>query len=116
MSKSHPYRVQVHCDKQLHTKIVKYAEDRGISQSAAGRILIEQALANESTKINDRIDNLVEAYNKITYMCSHSLVLNMHANTICDHPMSNKEVILRGCERTSDYMNFLIKREAEHKD
>ena len=37
MSKSHPYRIQLHCDKKMHSDINKFAEQKGIT----GRLIFK---------------------------------------------------------------------------
>ena len=56
MSMTHPYRVQVHCDKQMHQEVKQLAEARGLSRSQAVRLLVEKALADQGGKIDYRLD------------------------------------------------------------
>ena len=58
MSKSHPYRIQLHCGTAMHKKIGKFAEERGLSQSAAARILVDRGLAGGSDDIAEQLDKI----------------------------------------------------------
>ncbi len=58
MSMTHPYRVQVHCDKQMHQEIKKLAAERGLSRSQAVRLLVEKALTDQGGKIDYRLEEI----------------------------------------------------------
>jgi hypothetical protein len=64
MSKLHSYRIQLHCDRQMHIDINHFAKQRGLSQSAAARILIDRSLSQRSDAVSaslDRMENYLES-------------------------------------------------------
>jgi hypothetical protein len=58
MSKIHPFRVQLHCDQHMHALITRFASQRGLSQSAAARYLVDRALTATSDDLTGRLDVL----------------------------------------------------------
>lgn len=75
MSKSHIYRIQIHCNKQMHRDIKAFAERRGLSQSAASRFLIERALIQRNDEIVGRLDRVDSYLESILHAASASRVL-----------------------------------------
>jgi len=64
MSKAHPYRVQLHCDKQMHNQIKLFSEERGLSDSAAARLLIDRGLSKDDDSLSvqlGEIDRMIKA-------------------------------------------------------
>ncbi len=51
MSKTHAYRIQLHCDRKMHSEVKIFSEKRGLSQSAAARVLLERALIQKRDEV-----------------------------------------------------------------
>lgn len=79
MSQSHSYRVQIHCDREMFSDIRAFAEKRGISQSAAARVLIERALLMDSDKSTQRFDRVDRYLDAILHAATVSRVLQASA-------------------------------------
>lgn len=75
MSKSHAYRIQLHCNQSMHKDIKVFAESRGLSQSAAARILIERALMKKNDEVATRFDKMEVYLSAILHASSVSRVL-----------------------------------------
>jgi predicted XRE-type DNA-binding protein len=79
MSKNHPYRVQLHCSKHLYKQIKNFAEQRGLSQSAAARILVERSINSTNDEISSRLDEQHRLLNLILHASSASRILAAEA-------------------------------------
>lgn len=75
MSKAHPYRIQLHCDRAMHADVMEFANKRGLSHSAAARVLIERALVRDSDTVPHRIERLEGYLNAILHAVTFSRVL-----------------------------------------
>jgi len=75
MSKTHPYRIQLHCDRQMNSDIKSFAESRGLSDSAAARYLIERALVQKNDEITGRLDKIESYLNAVLHASSAARVL-----------------------------------------
>lgn len=75
MSKTHPYRVQLHCSKQMHLEIKRFAEQRGLSESAATRVLVERTLNSQNDDISLRLDELFQLVSSVLHASSAARVL-----------------------------------------
>ncbi len=76
MSKLHPYRIQLHCDRKMHGYINKFAEDRGLSQSAAARLLIERSTLQKNDEIAKQLDKLESYLKSVMHLSSVNRVLS----------------------------------------
>jgi hypothetical protein len=61
MSKTHTYRLQLHCSRVMHAEISEIAQRSGVSQSAAARALIDRALYTRNDQMDQRLTQQ-EAY------------------------------------------------------
>ena len=76
MSKLHPYRIQLHCDRKMHGYINKFAEERGLSQSAAARLLIERAVTIKNDEITKRLDKLENYLESVLHVSSVNRIIS----------------------------------------
>ncbi len=106
MSKSHPYRIQLHCDKKMHADINTFAEQRGLSQSAASRILIERALIQRSDEITHRLDRIDGYLEAILHASSASRILASEAVQSAGSKLSGDELRERIAKLITRYKQF----------
>lgn len=92
MSKTHPYRVQLHCSKQLSSEIKEFAEQRGLSQSSAARLLVERSLNSQSDDISVRLDELFGLVNSVLHTSIVSRVLAAEAVLHTGSNLSREEL------------------------
>lgn len=79
MSKTHPYRIQVHCTPQMHQQINQFAELRGLSTSAAARVVMERGLAKTSDDFSDQFDRLFRLLNSLLHAAVVTRILSSEA-------------------------------------
>ena len=106
MSKSHPYRIQLHCDKKMHSDINKFAEQKGLSQSAASRILIERSLMQRSDEISHRLDRVDGYLEAILHASSASRILASDAAQSAGSKLSGDELRDRISKLITRYKQF----------
>lgn len=106
MSKSHSYRVQLHCDKKMHADINLFADERGLSQSAASRILIEQSLIRRSDEVTHRLDKIDGVLDAILHASSASRILASDAAQNAGSKMSGDELRERVSKLVARYKQF----------
>ena len=106
MSKSHPYRIQLHCDKQMHNKINRFSEERGLSQSAAARILVDQALAKDSDEFCSQMDNLYRMSSAILHATVVSRLMASEAATQSGSELSGDELKGRVSKMLKRYQQY----------
>lgn len=75
MSKLHPYRIQLHCDRKMHGYINKFAEERGLSQSAAARLLIERSALQKNDEVTKRLEKLESYLESVLHVSSVNRIL-----------------------------------------
>lgn len=63
----------------MHLDIKKFAEQRGLSESAATRVLVERALTSQNDGIDLRLDELLQLVNSVLHASSASRVLAAEA-------------------------------------
>jgi len=102
MSKTHAYRIQLHCSKQMHRDLNHFAEQRGLSLSAAARALVDRALSVKSDEVTYKLDEMNRTINSVLHASAVSRVL---AAEIAQHSGSKlsgdelKERVVRVVER-----------------
>lgn len=92
MSKLHPYRIQLHCDRKMHAYINKFAEERGLSQSAAARLLIERAATIKNDEVTRRLDKLDGYLESVLHVSSVNRVLSSDIAQKSGVEISNEEL------------------------
>jgi hypothetical protein len=91
MSKSHTYRIQLHCNKQMHTQINRFSQERGLSQSGAARVLIDRALAAKNDELTETLDELNRVLQSILHAASASRVFASEAAQAAGTTITNDE-------------------------
>lgn len=76
MSNSHSYRVQLHCDKQTFEEILMFARQRGLSKSAAARLLVDRGLNQNGDLLAARLDRLESKVESVLHASSAARVLS----------------------------------------
>ena len=107
MSKSHPYRIQLHCDEQMHKKVNRFALERGLSQSAAARLLVDQALAKESDELTNQLDGLYRISTAILHASVVSRLMASEAAKKSGADVSGEELKAR--------VSKILKRYQQHE-
>lgn len=92
MSKSHPYRIQLHCCKQMHSQIKQFADERGLSHSAAARLLIDKGLAKDSDEIVGQMDNLYRLSSAVLHAAVVSRLMASEAAKQSGSELSGEEL------------------------
>lgn len=92
MSKLHPYRVQLHCDRKMHQCINQFAEERGLSQSAAARLLIDRSMVQKNDEITDRLDKLEKHIESVLHASSVNRILSSDIAQKSGVQISNEEL------------------------
>jgi len=106
MSKSHSYRVQIHCDRQMYASINLFAEQRGLSQSAATRILIERALAKSNDEFISRLDKIDAYLESILHASTASRILSADAAQNSGSTLSGEDLRERITKLIARYKQF----------
>lgn len=104
MSKAHPYRIQLHCCQQMHNQIKRFSEERGLSDSAAARLLIDRGLAKDDDSLSvqvEQIDRLVQA--------------TLHAS-IVGRLMATEAAEKSGSELSGDDLKYRVAKMKERYD
>lgn len=92
MSKLHPYRIQLHCDRKMHQYINKFAEERGLSQSAAARLLIERSALQKNEEVTKRLDKLESNLESVLHLSSVNRILSSDIAQKTGVQISNDEL------------------------
>jgi sulfite reductase alpha subunit-like flavoprotein len=58
MSKTHSYRIQVHCSKVLHARFMQFAGNTGLGESAAARELLSRGLERSSDDVSIKLERI----------------------------------------------------------
>ena len=106
MSKSHAYRIQLHCNQSMHKDIKIFAETRGLSQSAAARILVERALMQKSDEVTTRFDRIEGYLSAIIHASSVTRVLAADAAKKSGSEISGDELRERVAHLLQRYKQF----------
>lgn len=106
MSKTHPYRIQLHCSKQMHKDLNHFAEQRGLSQSAAARILVERALAAKSDEISYRLDEIHRTIYSVLHASAVSRILAAEIAQYSGSKLSGDELKERVSRLLQRYKSF----------
>ena len=106
MSKSHPYRIQLHCDKQMHNDINTFAQERGLSQSAAARVLVDRALCSENDAISSKLNELSRLVKAVLHASSTARVLASEAVKQTDSNLSGEDLIERVARLLERYKKY----------
>jgi hypothetical protein len=106
MSKSHQYRIQLHCDKKMHAEINLFAQQRGLSQSAASRLLIDRALIQKSDETTYRLDNIDSYLEAILHASSAARILASDAAQAAGSKLSGDELRERIANLLTRYKQF----------
>ena len=106
MSKTHPYRIQLHCNQSMHKDINIFAESRGLSQSAAARILVERALMQKSDEVTTRFDKMEGYLSAILHASSVTRVLAADAAKKSGSEISGDELRERVSHLLQRYKKF----------
>lgn len=106
MSKSHPYRVQLHCDKQMYSELNTFADQRGLSQSAASRLLIDRALLQRSDEVTRRLDRVDGYLEAILHASSTSRIFASEAAQCVGSTLTEEQVRERLVKLISRYKQF----------
>ena len=91
MSKSHPFRIQLHCNKQMYMQINKFSTERGLSQSGAARVLIDRAFSAKNDELNEKIEELNRLLKSILHAASASRVFASEAAQAAGTTITNDE-------------------------
>jgi len=91
MSKQHPYRIQLHCDRQMHSEINKFANQRGLSQSGAARILIDRSLVEKNDELVEKINEITRLLQAVLHAAAASRVFASEAAQGVGANVSNDE-------------------------
>jgi uncharacterized NAD(P)/FAD-binding protein YdhS len=106
MSKSHPYRIQLHCNKQMHNEINNFAQERGLSQSATARVLIDRALSSENDAISAQLNELSRLVKAVLHASSASRVLASEAVKQIGSDLTGEELIERVTRLLERYKKY----------
>jgi hypothetical protein len=106
MSKLHSYRVQLHCDKQMHSDINDFAAQRGLSQSLAARVLIERALTMQNDQLCNRLDKLEGYLDAVLHAATASRILAADAAQCSGSKLSGDELRDRISKLIDRYKSF----------
>lgn len=104
MSKAHPYRIQLHCDKQMHNQIKRFSDERGLSDSAAARILIDRALS----KVDDSLSVQIAEIDRIVKATLHASIIS--------RLMSTEAAEKSGSELSADDIKFRVEKMKKRYD
>ncbi len=106
MSQSHPYRVQLHCDRQMHSDINQFAEQRGLSQSGAARILIGRALLQKNDEVSGCLDRMTSCLEAILHASVASRILAADAGQSAGSTLSGDQLRERISSMLQRYKQF----------
>jgi len=106
MSKSHPYRIQLHCDKQMHNEISDFAQDRGLSQSAAARVLVDRSLCSQSDAVSSQLNELNRLLKAVLHASSAARILASEAVKQAGTNLSSEELIERVARLLERYKSY----------
>lgn len=106
MSKTHPYRIQLHCDRQMQTEIKGFAEARGLSHSAGARFLIERALTVRNDEISGRLDRIEALLGSVLHASSAARILAADAAKHSGSELSGDELRERIARLLERYRQF----------
>ena len=108
MSKSHPFRIQLHCNKQMHRQINQFSRERGLSQSGAARVLIDRALAAKNDELTEKIDEINRLLQSILHAASASRVFASEAAQAAGTTITNDEFKERIVNLIKRYNEFEV--------
>jgi len=91
MSKSHSYRIQLHCNQNMYKQINHFAEVRGLSQSGAARVLVDHALAAKNDELYQQIDEINRLLQAVLHAASASRVFASEAAQAAGTTVSSDE-------------------------
>jgi len=104
MSKAHAYRVQLHCDKQMHNQIKRFSEERGLSDSAAARLLIDRGLSKDDDSLSFQMEELSRLVNA-----------TLHAS-IVSRLMATEAAEKSGSELSADDIKYRVEKMKKRYD
>lgn len=106
MSKTHAYRIQLHCSKQMHRDLNHFAEQRGLSQSAAARTLVERALVARSDEVTEKLDEITRTLSSVLHAASVSRILAAETALHSGSKLSGDELKERVTRVLERYKSF----------
>ena len=106
MSKTHPYRIQLHCDQKMHADIKNFAESRGLSQSSAARVLVDRALVHKADEVTGRLDKMEGYLSAILHASSAARILAADAAKQAGSEISGDELRERISHLLQRYKRF----------
>lgn len=106
MSKSHLYRVQLHCNQKMYKQITRFAEARGLSQSGAARVLVDRALMAENDEIPQQINELKHLLKAVLHAAAASRVFASEAAQASGTAITSDEFKERIINLVNRYKGF----------
>ena len=106
MSKTHSYRIQLHCSKQMHSDLNHFAEQRGLSLSAAARVLVDRALSVKSDEVTYKLDEIHQTINSVLHAAVVSRILSAEIAQQSGSKLSGVELKERVARLVQRYKNF----------
>ncbi|SBT17709.1 hypothetical protein MGA5115_01825 [Marinomonas gallaica] len=106
MSKSHPYRIQVHCNQKMHKQIKQFAVERGLSESGAARALIDRAIAAQNDELHQQIDELNRLLQAVLHAATASRIFAAEAAQASGTSITNDEFKERILNLVKRYREF----------
>lgn len=106
MSKTHAYRIQLHCSKQMYRDLNHFAEERGLSQSAAARTLVERALVAKSDEVTEKLDEINRTISSVLHAATVSRILSAEIAQHSGSKLSGDELKERVARLVKRYKSF----------
>jgi hypothetical protein len=90
----------------MHTEISNFADQRGLSQSAAARVLIDRSLCSENDAVSSQLNELVRLVKAVLHAASASRILASEAVKQAGSNLSGEELIERVSRLLERYKKY----------